>query len=368
MKKRDDYNRRPFVLTRSFFLGSQKFGTYWTGDNRSIFSEIGGSMTMILQLGNAGHPFGGSDVPGFYGMPTEDMWVMFYQMGMYYPFFRAHTHIDFPNREPWLQTQRVQEAIRDSINRRYDLIHYIYTTFERSTRTAEPLMRTMWNEFPDQQIMWDVASQFMFGDSLLVAPKITKPDDLHTQFKLQQVNYILPNDELWYNFYTKTQATETGVEVTVDITDLEQAVFVRGGSVLPILLHEDCMALLPCIKNPIRLEVYLNENDSAGGALYLDDGETYEFMNSTDGHADISFGYWGNQLTSTNNAGNNYETGRDQVVTQVVIYGFKSSPADVLSGSIEVPYTYIASQEALLIDTSARRVDIDNVGIEVVWN
>jgi len=71
------------------------------------------------------------------------------------------------------------------------------------------------------------------------------------------------------------------------------------------------MALLPCIKNPIRLEVYLDEDDSAGGNLYLDDGETYEYMNSTDGHADIHFGYWGNQLTSTNNAGNNYETGRD---------------------------------------------------------
>ena len=131
------------------------------------------------------------------------MWVMFYQMGMYYPFFRAHTHIDFPNREPWMQTQRVQEAIRDSINRRYDLIHYIYTTFERSTHTAEPLMRTMWNEFPDQQIMWDANSQFMLGDSILVAPKIIKPDDLHNQFKIQQVNYILPNDELWYNYYTK---------------------------------------------------------------------------------------------------------------------------------------------------------------------
>ena len=149
LKRRDDYNRRPFVLTRSFFLGSQRFGTYWTGDNRAIFSELEGSMTMILQLGNAGHPFGGSDVPGFHGMPTEDLWVMFFQMGMYYPFFRAHTHIDFLDREPWLQTQRVQEAIRDSINRRYDLIHYIYTTFERATRTAEPLMRTMWNEFPD---------------------------------------------------------------------------------------------------------------------------------------------------------------------------------------------------------------------------
>ena len=50
---------------------------------------------------------------------------------------------------------------------------------------------------------------------------------------------------------------------------------------------------------------------------------------------------WGNQLTSQNVAGNNYAFGEEQHVTQVVIYGFHSSPADVLSEAIEVPFTYV---------------------------
>ena len=45
---RDSHVLRPFVLTRSFFLGSQKYGAYWTGDNRSIFEELQGSISMIL--------------------------------------------------------------------------------------------------------------------------------------------------------------------------------------------------------------------------------------------------------------------------------------------------------------------------------
>lgn len=190
--ERDSNTRRPFVLTRSFFLGSQKFGTYWTGDNRAVYEELQGSLSMILQLGNAGHPFGGSDVPGFYGEPTEDLWVMFYQLGMYYPFFRAHTHIDYPNREPWLQTQRVQTAIRDSINRRYDLIHYIYTSFRQTTQTGIPLWRIMWNEFPEQSLFFEVASQFMLGDSILVAPKVTKPTAQLHQLNMQEVSFALP--------------------------------------------------------------------------------------------------------------------------------------------------------------------------------
>ena len=88
-------------------MGSQKFGAYWTGDNRSIMTELKGSLNMIMSLGVSGHPFGGSDVPGFYGEVTDDLYVMFYQLGSYYPFYRAHTHLDYPNREPWLQSQRV---------------------------------------------------------------------------------------------------------------------------------------------------------------------------------------------------------------------------------------------------------------------
>jgi alpha-glucosidase len=38
-------------------------------------------------------------------------------------------------REPWLQTERVQNVIRESIYHRYDLILYIYSLFyEASTK------------------------------------------------------------------------------------------------------------------------------------------------------------------------------------------------------------------------------------------
>jgi len=90
-------------------------------------------MKMLLSNSLVGAMNGGSDVPGFIGDPSDELYIRFYQMGSWEPFFRAHCDINSQNREPWIQSDRVQAAIRDSINRRYDYMHYLYTTFYKAT-------------------------------------------------------------------------------------------------------------------------------------------------------------------------------------------------------------------------------------------
>ena len=322
---------------------------------------------MILQLGNAGHPFGGSDVPGFYGEPVEDLWVMFYQLGMYYPFFRAHTHIDYPNREPWLQTQRVQTAIKDSLNRRYDLIHYIYTAYRQTTLTGIPLWRIMWNEFPEQSLFYAVASQFMLGDQILVAPKVTQPTAQLSQLNMQEVTFALPEGHYWYSYDTKIKNTVLGEWQTQIYKDLEQAVFVQGGSIIPLLQHKDCMSLTPCIQNEVTLEVYLDENDSATGSLYIDDGESFEYQTDSK-FAEISMSLSGGTLRSSLTDGTRDVIGANQKVTKMSIYGFHSEPLAVLAGAMEAEYLYLADNEALEISLLDLPQDLDSVWIEIVWN
>lgn len=107
MLARDTRQRRPFVLSRSFFMGSQKFGAFWTGDNTALGTEVQGSVDMLLANGVSGFGFGGADIPGFFGHPTDELFVRFYQVGAFYPFFRAHSTNEFQKREPWLQSTRV---------------------------------------------------------------------------------------------------------------------------------------------------------------------------------------------------------------------------------------------------------------------
>ena len=61
---------RPFLLSRSFFVGSARYGALWTGDNTGTWEHLRLSFAMVLTIALSGHSFAGADVGGFFGAPT----------------------------------------------------------------------------------------------------------------------------------------------------------------------------------------------------------------------------------------------------------------------------------------------------------
>ena len=59
-----------------------------------------------------------------------------------------------------------------------------------------------------------------------------------------------------------------------NLTDLDLGLYIRGGSILPILNHTRELSLLRAIDDPISLHVFLDSSSSASGKLVLDDGLT----------------------------------------------------------------------------------------------
>ena len=70
---------------------------------------------------------------------------------------RGHSHIEASHREPYLQTELVKRAIKDSVYLRYDLIHVLYTLFYQATTEGLPIMRPMWMEFPDDLLTYEMS-------------------------------------------------------------------------------------------------------------------------------------------------------------------------------------------------------------------
>ena len=73
--KRDRGQQRPFVLTRSFFFGSQRYSAMWTGDNSATYDDVPLALNMMMSLGISGIAHSGADVPGFIGVPEDDLFV-----------------------------------------------------------------------------------------------------------------------------------------------------------------------------------------------------------------------------------------------------------------------------------------------------
>ena len=106
---------------------------------------------MLLTTGVTGQPFGGADIPSFFGPQTDNTFICGYQLGIFMPFFRAHSHEEWTVREPYVQSARVQSAIKHAVDTRYALFHYIYTTFYITTKEGSPLLRPMYYEFPEDE-------------------------------------------------------------------------------------------------------------------------------------------------------------------------------------------------------------------------
>ncbi|GAB4835533.1 Probable glucan 1,3-alpha-glucosidase [Ancistrocladus abbreviatus] len=100
--KQGDGKDRPFVLSRAFFAGSQRYGAIWTGDNTAEWEQLRVSVPMVLSVGLTGLTFSGANVGAFFGNPELELLVRWYQLESYYPFFRGHAHHDTKRREPWL--------------------------------------------------------------------------------------------------------------------------------------------------------------------------------------------------------------------------------------------------------------------------
>ncbi|KAI5968021.1 ROT2 [Candida margitis] len=263
------HTQRPFILTRSYFAGSQRTAAMWTGDNMSKWEYLKISIPMVLTSNIVGMPFAGADVGGFFGNPSKELLTRWYQAGIWYPFFRAHAHIDSRRREPYLIGDPYTSYIRDAIRLRYKLLPVFYTSFYEASLTGTPVLKPVFYDYQssgDSQI-YDVEDEFFLGNSGILAKPITDEGATGVSFKT-------PNLEK-ENFYHFTNGVisdkiyQDGFKA--ELSDIPM--LLKGGSVVPMKARYRRSTRL-MKHDPYTLVVALNKNGGASGELYVDDGES----------------------------------------------------------------------------------------------
>ncbi|DAZ97242.1 TPA: hypothetical protein N0F65_010404 [Lagenidium giganteum] len=262
--------QRPFVLSRAFFAGSQRFGAIWTGDNKADWGHLKYATKMLLSMSVSGLTFVGADVGGFFGNPDTELLTRWYQAAAYQPFFRGHAHHDSDRREPWVHGEKHTSRIRAAIRQRYALLPYVYTLFHDCTAQGQPVMRPLWMHFPQDAQSFLEEDEFMLGEELLVKPIVEQG--------VTATNVFLPGkDAVWYHVTGGYKRFAGGV-VHNDVPAPIEAtpVFQRGGSIIPRKNRVRRSSAL-MRRDPITLVVALDANLEANGKLYVDDEDTFAF-------------------------------------------------------------------------------------------
>jgi alpha-glucosidase (family GH31 glycosyl hydrolase) len=167
-------NRRLYILSRSGFAGDQRFGAgHWTNDTRANWQTLAAHLNALCNYGLSGMSYFGSDIGGFTGMPSEELYTRWFQFGAFCPVFRAHG-VDRKPTAPYQFGPQVMERCRTMMKLRYRLLPYIYTAARETFDTGMPMCRALPLAFPQDTNVVLNGTQFMFGPNILVAPVTTQ--------------------------------------------------------------------------------------------------------------------------------------------------------------------------------------------------
>ncbi|WWC69177.1 uncharacterized protein I206_103113 [Kwoniella pini CBS 10737] len=374
---RESPAKRPFVLSRSFFAGSQKFGAIWTGDNMGDWEHLAGETAMLLSNNIAGMVFSGADVGGFFGNPTPELLVRWYQAGAFMPFFRAHAHIDTKRREPYLFDEPIRGYLRDIIRLRYQLLPVWYDAFHDASLTGSPIMRPQYAVFPGDEQGFANDDQYYVGDSgLLFKPVV--------QEGAETAQVYISDNQPYYDYFTNQLYPAKAHQTLTLQTPLSTfPLLIQGGSIVPS--RQRVRRSSPLMwQDPYTLTIALDKDGQATGQLYQDDGVGYGYTNGE--YIWRSFNFDGKTLKSTpKSAGSSpiekgivpYDENNNWAqliahvkIEQIIIFGLNAQPKSITSDNVELPFTYspgVASNGKKEGKSSVLIVKNPGVGVVSDW-
>lgn len=308
-------DKRVFILTRSGFAGQQRYGAnVWSGDVFSSWENFRNQIPAGLNFSMCGIPHWNSDIGGFFAGDYNKSWndgsaarnpmfqelyVRWLQFGAFNPMMRSHgTDLSREIYHFGAKGEPVYDAIERTIHLRYSLLPYIYSAAWDVTNGQSSFMRPLVMDFAQDEKVWDIKHQFMFGKSILVAPVVEAqytPEKIvdasveegwtrtngegvvengsQVDFTVKKTSTVyLPAGSGWYDFWTNETfdgGNKISKETSIDIIPL----FIKEGSILPI----GPKVQYATEKNWDNLELRIYEGADGEFTLYEDENDNYNY-------------------------------------------------------------------------------------------
>lgn len=257
-------NERSFVLTRSGYAGIQRWSSVWMGDNQSLWDYLDMSLPMLCNMGLSGVAFVGSDIGGFAGNATAELFARWMQVGMLYPLMRGHSAMTTARHEPWVFGDRVERICHEYINLRYQLLPYLYTLFWEAATTGAPILRPLLYHFPNDPKTYTLYDQVLLGPSLMAAP-IYRPGIEHRAVYLPKGT--------WYDWWS-CDRYDGPTHILAHAPLERMPLYVRAGAIIPMAPVMQYADERPLDQLTLRIWPGIGEY-----TLYEDDGHTFEYKN-----------------------------------------------------------------------------------------
>ena len=287
-QRKDTPGKRVFILTRSAFLGEQRYATaVWSGDIGSNWETLRRQIPAGLDFSITGLPYWTTDTGGFF-RPGEkqytdngyhELFLRWLQFSTFTPLMRVH---GFQTQtEPWHFGEQVEAEERQYLDMRYQLLPYIYSQAAEITFHGSTLMRPLVMDFQNDEKALNQKYEFMFGPSLLVAPV------LQPGVKDWPV-YAPATPGEWFDWWTEKKV-RGGMTTAMDAPLDKIPLLVKAGSIVPVGPIEQYAGEIR--SGNLELRVYPGADGNL--TLYDDDGVSYAYEKGA--QSTIPF-HWDNGL------------------------------------------------------------------------
>lgn len=340
--KKDFSNQRPFILMRSGYSGSQRFGMIpWSGDVSRSWGGLQSQMEIALQMGMQGMAYMHSDLGGFAGDYFDnELYLRWLQYGVFNPIFRPHAQEDVASEVAYKDVD-TREIAKKAVELRYQLLPYNYQiAFENATE-GKPLMRPLFFNEANNKELLSKSDGYLWGNDFLVYPIIEKGQT--------QKEVYFPKNSNWYDFYTGKKY-DAGTTQKIELNKNNIPTFVRGNVFYP--MTKLVQNTNQYSNSDLDLHFYFEGKQSSEREFYFDDGKTPDAFIDAKNHEILN--------CSTELIKNQFfirlesKTENQELLLKgkngtIFIYKFENQPKTVLINGNKVDYKYHSKTKSLEI-------------------